>query len=152
MVEAGARWCRRLGLPRSSGQIYGLLYLAPEPLSLDDMVESLGISKASVSIGTRKLAAWGAIRQVWVPGDRRDFFEVVEDLGALLRSVYREFLQPRLAGSRRRMESLMAALEEECAQGLITREELRICAERLKTLSRLQKRLQMAAPLIEKVL
>ena len=39
---------------------------------------------ASASNGTRQLAAWGAIKQVWVQGDRKDYFEVVEDLAALV--------------------------------------------------------------------
>ena len=81
MVEVGGRICQVLGLPRSTGQIFGLLYLSTEPLSLNKMSAMLGISKASASTGTRQLAAWGAIRKVWVPGERRDYYEVVEDLG-----------------------------------------------------------------------
>src|ERR1043166_2383342 len=77
MVEAIGRLFQGFGLPRSTGQIYGLLYLSKKPLSLDDLVELLSISKGSASTGTRHLASWGAIRQVWVPGDRRDFFEAL---------------------------------------------------------------------------
>jgi len=51
------------------------------PLSLDDLVEQLGISKASASMATRQLASWGAIRRIWVPGERRDFYEVIDDIG-----------------------------------------------------------------------
>jgi DNA-binding transcriptional regulator GbsR (MarR family) len=143
---------RRLGMPRITGQIYGLLFLATEPLSLDEMVTVLGISKASASIGTRQLLAWGAIRQTWAPGDRRDYYEVVEDLGGLLRRGYSEVLKPRLAASRRRLELLQAMLGEELAQGVITREEFKTCGERLRILCRLQKRLQAAALLLERLL
>ena len=72
MVEVTARLCQRLGLPRSSGQIFGLLYLSTQALSLDEIAEALEISKASVSTGTRQLLGWHAIRQVWKPGDRKD--------------------------------------------------------------------------------
>ena len=76
MIEAGGRVCQLLGVPRSTGQIYGLLYLSPKPLSLDDIAEALRISKASASTGTRQLLAWRAIHQVWVHGERRDHFEI----------------------------------------------------------------------------
>src|ERR1051325_7726277 len=79
MVEATGRLFQSFGLPRSTGQLYGLLYLSKKALSLDDLVELLSISKGSASTGTRHLASWGAIRQVWVPGDRRDFFEALDD-------------------------------------------------------------------------
>jgi len=152
MIGLGGRLCRRLGMPRITGQIYGLLFLAVEPLSLDDIVALLGVSKASASMGARQLQAWGAIRQTWAPGNRRDYYVVVEDLGGLLRSSYRDVLKPRLQASRRRLESLLAVLGEESAQGLITQGEFKTCAERLRSLCRLQKRFQAAAPLLERLL
>ena len=92
MVELGGRICQVLGLPRSTGQIFGLLYLSTEPLSLNQMSSMLGISKGSASMGTRHLASWGSIRKVWVPGDRRDYYEVVEDLGQLIRGSYNNLI------------------------------------------------------------
>lgn len=143
--------CQLLGLPRSTGQIYGLLYLSIKPLSLDDIVEMLGISKASASTGTRQLASWGALRQVWVPGDRRDYFEVVADLGSLIRGSYVNFVKPRLASSQKRLDSMLAGLEEEQQQGALTAEEYRHYAERLKNLSRIQKKMQTLMPFAEKL-
>lgn len=152
MVEACGRIGQVFGLPRSIGQIYGLLYLSPNPLSLDDITELLGISKASASTGTRQLAAWGGIRQVWVHGDRRDHFEAEPELGNLLRSGYSDFFKPRLASSQKRLESLAATLDQDLAAGLVTRDEYKVCVERLKRFGHLQKRLQALAPLAEKLL
>ena len=67
MIEVGVRLSQILSVPKSTGQVYGLLYLTVGPLSLDDLVEQLGISKASASMATRQLASWGAIRRIWVP-------------------------------------------------------------------------------------
>ncbi|MFO1496853.1 MAG: hypothetical protein U1G07_00395 [Verrucomicrobiota bacterium] len=94
LIDTCGRLCQVFALPRSLGQIYGLLYLAPDPLSLDDIAELLGISKASASTGTRQLSSWGAIRQVWVPGARRDHFEAESDLGHLLRFGLTDILKP----------------------------------------------------------
>ena len=150
MIDAGGRLCQLLGLPRSTGQIYGLLYLSLRPLSLDDVVELLGISKASASLGTRQLLSWGAVRQVWIPGNRRDHFEVVADLGNLVRGSYHNFLKPRLASSRQRLDTMASALDAELAQGVISPGEHKLCSERLEKLVRLQKKMQRLTPLAEK--
>ncbi|MEK7686116.1 MAG: hypothetical protein AAB466_11905 [Verrucomicrobiota bacterium] len=151
MIEASGRLFQLLGLPRSTGQIYGLVYLSMKPCSLDDVVDLLGISKASASTGTRQLAAWGALRQVWVPGERRDYFEAVGDLGALVRGGYSEFVKPRLASSQKRLANMMGYLDSDAKEGFLTPEECRFCAERLKNLSRMQKKIQALAPLAEKL-
>jgi hypothetical protein len=49
------------GVPKSVGQIYGLLYASPEPLSFSDIVERLEISKGSASQGLQLLRSLGAI-------------------------------------------------------------------------------------------
>src|SRR4051794_22383596 len=90
LVDCTGRLFQRVGLPRSTGQIYGLLYLSPKPLSLDDIVASLGLSKGSASNGTRHLLSLGAIRRVWAPGERKDYLESVGNISAVLRSIYRE--------------------------------------------------------------
>lgn len=52
------------GIPRSVGQIYGLLYASPRPLGFLDIVETLEISKGSASQGMQLLRELGAINEV----------------------------------------------------------------------------------------
>ncbi len=148
-VETAGRLCQMLGLPRSTGQIYGLLYLSPRPLSLDDIAELLSISKASASTGTRQLAAWQAVKEVWVPGDRRDHFEALGDLRELLRAGYRNFFQPKFEKSQRKLDVLLTALEQDRKDGVITREDYTFCRERLDHLGKLQDRVDKILPLAE---
>lgn len=152
MVEACGRICQVFGLPRSLGQIYGLLYLASEPLSLDDIAGLLGISKASASTGTRQLTAWGGIRQVWVHGERRDHFEAESQPSILLRAGLTEFLKPRLDSSEKRLQRLHETLSSDLNEGLMSPEDHQFCAERLKKLGHVQEKLQSLAPLLEKLL
>jgi hypothetical protein len=49
------------GVPKSIGQIYGLLYASPTPLSFSDIVERLDISKGSASQGLQLLRSLGAV-------------------------------------------------------------------------------------------
>ncbi len=152
LIEAGGRLYQILGLPRSTGQIYGLLYLSTKPLSLDDMVTMLGISKASASTGTRLLTSWGAIRQVWIPGDRRDYFEAAAEVGKLIKGCFTDRIKPRLASTQNRLELMTDSLDNELEQGVLTSAEHKICVDRLKSLARLQKKILQLAPLAEKLI
>lgn len=151
-IEAAGRLCQLLGLPRSTGQIYGLLHLSPKPLALDEIALLLSISKASASTGTRQLIAWHAVRQVWHQGDRRDHFESVADLPEVLRGAYHSMFRPKLSRTQGRMDLLIATLEAERKAGVIPRDEYAFCAERLKGMSSLLGRMAKMLPLAEKLL
>lgn len=151
-VEAGGNFCRKVGLPKSIGQIYGLLFLSPKALSLEDITQLLEISKASASVGTRQLATWGALRQVWVPGARRDYFEAVPELRQIIRRAYEEFLRPKINASEKRYERFQSLLEEDLAAGRLTAEEHKFCATRLLRVGRLQEQIRTAVPMVEQFL
>ncbi len=141
-----------MGLPRSLGQIYGLLFLSNKPLTLEDIASGLDISKASVSVGTRQLASWGAVRQIWVPGSRRDYFEAIPEVGTLLRNAYRELIKPRLDASQRRVEGLQESLKAERETGVIEEAEFEFCRSRIQALVRFQKSLLSVAPILDRLL
>lgn len=78
------------GFSKIMGQLYGLLYLSPKPLTLDEMAENISISKGNVSINIRALERWNMVRQVWVKGDRKDFYEAETDFWRIVRGVLKE--------------------------------------------------------------
>jgi DNA-binding transcriptional regulator GbsR (MarR family) len=84
--EMGSRW----GINRTVGQIYALLYLSPEPLNADDIVERLGVSRSNVSMGLKELQAWNLVRLQHRPGDRRDYFSTPDDLWQIVRTLVEE--------------------------------------------------------------
>ena len=53
-----------LGLSRVATQLYALLYLSPEPLSLDEMAQLIRVSKGNISVNIRVLQEWRAVRKV----------------------------------------------------------------------------------------
>ena len=59
---------------RVGGQIYALLFLSEEPLSLDDVAERLAVSKSNISINIRMLEEYNLVRKVWVKGSRKDYY------------------------------------------------------------------------------
>lgn len=72
-------------LPRIAGRLVGLLILSPDPVRFDHLAERLRVSRASISTNTRLLENMGVIQRVTRPGDRRDYFQINEEPGLLLR-------------------------------------------------------------------
>jgi len=70
------------GLSPIAGRLFALLMLAAEPQSLDELAESLGVSKASVSTDARRLLDRGIVERTRRTGDRRDFYELAPDFFA----------------------------------------------------------------------
>ena len=126
MVESAGELAASLSLARSVGQIFGLLYVSPVPLSLDDLCEKLSISKGNASVNLRTLEGWEAIERVWVQGSRRAHYRARRDLK-------RVALRRLEEGGRRRValvKDRLARVEE--GLGRSKDETDRTLAERLK--------------------
>lgn len=75
---------------KAGGQIYALLFLSDEPLSLDEISKRLGISKSNVSINIRMLEDFNLVRKVWVKGSRKDYYDAER---VYPKKVLRDFLE-----------------------------------------------------------
>jgi DNA-binding transcriptional regulator GbsR (MarR family) len=112
VVEFFVHLGKYLSLPRSVGEIYGLLFATGEKLTLDDLVARLAISKGSASQGLRLLRGAGAVRVTHLPGDRKDYFEAEADLPALIRGFLRDQLVLKLEHADRRLDHLRAVVDD----------------------------------------
>ncbi len=74
--EMASAW----GINRTMGQIHALLYVSPEPLSADEIMERLKISRGNTSMNLRALEDWGLAQRVHFTGDRREYFRSVSDV------------------------------------------------------------------------
>jgi DNA-binding transcriptional regulator GbsR (MarR family) len=87
MLEGLGQLADYFGYNRVMGKMYGALLLSPRPMSLDDLLTHLDISKASVSMNMRTLENMGIVREVWVRGDRRKYYEAEPDFWKILTNV-----------------------------------------------------------------
>ena len=78
------------GFPKGMGAIFAVLYLAPTPLSLDELVEQSGLTKGAISTNVRALARMGLIRPVTRFGDRKDYYEAETDFYKSIRAILKE--------------------------------------------------------------
>ena len=136
---------RLLGLPKSIGEIYGLLFVSPDPMALDALVEKLGISKGSASQGLKFLRNLGAVKPTYVAGERRDHFVAETRLKKLVRGFIREELRPHLESGNSRLEQMEQSLE------LAQAEDREFLASRLAQLRKWQERGGEAFPFLEKL-
>ena len=150
LVDVFGRMAQALSFPRSVGEIYGLLYLAPEPMSAPEISEALSISKGSVSTGTRQLLTLGFIRKVWLQEERKDYFEAVLELGNMVRTAYDQIFKVRAQNAERRLTDVTDTLADEKAE--LSPEEYALIKERLSRLTKLQKRGMQFMPLLERLI
>lgn len=129
--EMGSRW----GINRTVGQIYALLYVSPEPLCADQIVEALGISRSNVSMSLRELQAWNLVLLKYLPDDRRDFFTTPDDVWQILRTLAEERkkreIDPTLSVLREILMQQPSSEDERFAQGRMA--EMHSLIERLTT-------------------
>jgi DNA-binding transcriptional regulator GbsR (MarR family) len=148
-VDLGGRAAQRLGLARSLGQIYAALYLSPQPLALQDLMDQLQISKGGASMSVRQLADWGAVERVWVKGDRKDYWQAKDDFRHVLRHILSVLLKPRLDSTHDQLEGMQATLRESDGK---TDPDVIFMRKRIAKLESFQGKLKKILPIAEKLL
>lgn len=126
-IEMFINFLKLIGLPKSVGEIYGLLFVSPKPLAMDDLMRRLQISGGAASQGLRLLRSFGAVKVSYVPGDRRDHYVADLDLSNFATVFIKDELQPRMKRALdriARMEELsedMSAADRKVAHARIER-------------------------------
>lgn len=78
------------GFPKAMGAIYGAIYLAPNPLSLDEIVEQVGVTKGAVSTHVRQLERLSMVHKHLQLGDRKDYYSAETDFWKMIRSILQQ--------------------------------------------------------------
>ena len=94
-IEIAGSMAGNLGLNSIAGQMYALLYISSEPVSLDEITHVLKVSKGNASVNIRVLERWGAVKKVWVKGSRRNFYKANEDILKIITNCLKEGLTKR---------------------------------------------------------
>ncbi len=82
----GTNW----GINRTMAQIHALLLVSAEPLTQDDMMEELNISRGNVNMNIRELISWGLVERVILPGERREYFSAEKDIWKVVKLIVKE--------------------------------------------------------------
>ncbi|MFN6074918.1 MAG: GbsR/MarR family transcriptional regulator, partial [Fluviicola sp.] len=97
----GTQW----GINRSMAQIHALLMVSEGPMSTDEIMEALQISRGNANMNIRDLVAWNLIYKETITGDRKEFFRAEKDMWEVAKRIVRE-------RKRRELEPLQQQLAE----------------------------------------
>jgi DNA-binding transcriptional regulator GbsR (MarR family) len=82
----GSNW----GINKAMAQIHALLLLAAEPLSAEDIMQELQMSRGNVNMNLRALMDWGIVKKDFKVGERKEYFSTGKDVWELAKQVSRE--------------------------------------------------------------
>lgn len=82
----GTHW----GINRTMAQIHALLLVSPGPLTQDDIMEELDISRGNTNMNIRELINWGLVERVLLPGERKEYFSAEKDIWKVVKQIVKE--------------------------------------------------------------
>lgn len=82
----GTQW----GINRTMAQIHALLLISADPITQDEIMEELSISRGNVNMNIRELVGWGLIDRVIIAGERKEFFTAEKDIWKVATKIMQE--------------------------------------------------------------
>ena len=133
------------GLPKSVGEIYGLLYASPSPLSMNTLVGKLHISKGSCSQGLKILRTVNAV--IESTEGRTTLYSANIELKSLIAGILKEQVQPLFSDTTQTVKILMKTAKEENDP-----DKRRFYQSRVSKLSTWRRRGGFVIPLVSRIL
>lgn len=90
LIQAWGNLGHSWGLNKTMAQIHALLMISTKPLSTEDIMEDLNISRGNANMNIRALLDWQIIYRISVAGERKEYFKSEKDIWALARQVAKE--------------------------------------------------------------
>lgn len=97
----GGQW----GINRSMAQVHALLLVSERPLSTEEVMEQLSISRGNANMNIRDLINWNLVYKESVAGDRKEYFRAEKDMWEVAKRIVKE-------RKRREIEPLQQHLAE----------------------------------------
>ena len=93
------------GINKTMAQVHALLLVSTEPLSAEDIMRELQISRGNVNMNVRALIDWGIAQKEYIVGERREFFSAEKDVWELFKQITKE-------RKKREIEPVLKTLED----------------------------------------
>lgn len=93
------------GINKTMAQVHALLLVSTKPLSAEDIMEALQISRGNVNMNVRALIGWGIVQKEFVVGERKEFFVANKDIWELFKQITKE-------RKKREIEPVLKILDE----------------------------------------
>lgn len=108
----GSNW----GINRTMAMIHARLLISEKPMSAEDLMSDLQISRGNTNMNVRELIKWGLAEKVIKPGERKDFFQAEKEIWKIAQRVAEQ-------RRKRELEPVLRILKEvKSVQGRSTEE------------------------------
>ncbi|MGK6344177.1 GbsR/MarR family transcriptional regulator [Chryseobacterium sp. DT-3] len=104
-IQTWGTFATNWGINRTMAQVHALLLATGKPLSTDEVMEQLEISRGNANMNLRALIDWGIVRKEFIKGDRKEYFVAEKDVWYLFKQITKE-------RRKREIEPVIAFLEE----------------------------------------
>ena len=136
--EMGTKW----GINRTVAQLHALLFISPEPLTAEEISDTLSLARSTVSTGLRELQSWGIVKVVHVWDDRKDHFETMGDVWEMFRVVLDERKRREMDPTLHMLQELLDQLEADADVDEHTQQKLNEMLDFFETMMSLYAQLQ----------
>lgn len=97
----GSSW----GISRTMAQVHALLLVSPDPMSTEEVMEDLKISRGNANMTIRDLMDWGLVFKELKAGERKEYFRAEKDIWKVAKQIIKE-------RRKREIEPVLGVLEE----------------------------------------
>lgn len=104
-IQTWGTFATNWGINRTMAQVHALLLASGKPLSTDEVMEELEISRGNANMNLRALIDWGIVRKELIKGDRKEYFVAEKDVWYLFKQITKE-------RRKREIEPVISFLEE----------------------------------------
>jgi DNA-binding transcriptional regulator GbsR (MarR family) len=119
MIQTWGQLSAQWGINRAMGQIHALLMVSPEPMTTDQIMAELEISRGNVSMSLRSLMEWGVVHKVYVPGDRKEFYTSEKDAWKMALQIAKERKRRELDPLIQSIQQLQVTNKEEASEAQV---------------------------------
>ena len=104
-IQTWGTFATNWGINRTMAQVHALLLATGKPLSTDEVMEQLEISRGNANMNLRALIDWGIVKKEFIKGDRKEYFVAEKDVWYLFKQITKE-------RRKREIEPVIAFLDE----------------------------------------
>ncbi|KMQ64552.1 transcriptional regulator [Chryseobacterium angstadtii] len=104
-IQTWGTFATNWGINRTMAQVHALLLASGKPLSTDEVMKQLEISRGNANMNLRALIDWGIVRKEFIKGDRKEYFVAEKDVWYLFKQITKE-------RRKREIEPVISFLEE----------------------------------------
>ncbi|CAH0188389.1 transcriptional regulator [Chryseobacterium sp. WG14] len=104
-IQTWGTFATNWGINRTMAQVHALLLASDKPLSTDEVMEQLEVSRGNANMNLRALMDWGIVRKEFIKGDRKEYFVAEKDVWYLFKQITKE-------RRKREIEPVISFLEE----------------------------------------